>query len=82
MSEYIQKLNYTQENIGEIRAILQNVYQSLLEKGYSPITQLAGYILTGDPTYITNYNHARQIIQRVDRDMLMQVLLQDYLKDS
>lgn len=81
MSEYIQKSNYTQEDIGEIQAILQNVYQSLIEKGYSPITQLAGYILTGDPAYITNYNHARQIIRRVDRDILMQVLLQDYLKD-
>lgn len=81
MSDYTQKLNYTQENSDEIQATIQRVYCSLLEKGYSPILQLSGYILTGDPTYITNHNHARQIIQRVDRDTLLQALVQGYLKD-
>jgi uncharacterized protein (UPF0297 family) len=57
------------------------VYNALQEKGYNPINQIVGYILSEDPTYITNYNNARTLIRRLDRDELLQVLLKSYLAD-
>ena len=63
----------------EIKAILTNVYRALKEKGYNPINQLVGYILSEDPTYITTYQGARANIRRIDRDDLLQVLLKNYL---
>jgi len=63
----------------EIREILSSVYNSLIEKGYNPINQIVGYILSEDPTYITNYNNARALICRIDRDDLLQELLTSYL---
>ena len=63
----------------EMREILSSVYNSLKEKGYNPINQLVGYILSEDPTYITNYNNARSLICRTDRDDLLQELLVSYL---
>jgi len=63
----------------EIREILSSVYNSLVEKGYNPINQIVGYILSEDPTYITNYNNARALICRLDRDDLLQELLLSYL---
>lgn len=63
----------------EIKEILSSVYDSLLVKGYNPINQLVGYIISEDPTYITNYNNARALICRVDRDELLQELLVSYL---
>ena len=63
----------------EIKAILTNVYRALKEKGYKPINQLVGYILSEDPTYITTYQGARANIRRIDRDDLLQVLLKNYL---
>jgi YD repeat-containing protein len=63
----------------EMREILTSVYNSLKEKGYNPINQLVGYILSEDPTYITNYNNARSLICRIDRDELLQELLINYL---
>lgn len=63
----------------EIRQILTTVYDALQEKGYNPINQIVGYILSEDPTYITNYNNARALIRKLDRDELLQVLLQSYL---
>ena len=56
-----------------------SVYNSLMVKGYNPINQIVGYILSEDPTYITNYNNARTLICRIDRDELMQELLRNYL---
>ena len=61
------------------RRILRNVYEALTEKGYNPINQIVGYLLTEDPTYITNYNNARSMICKIDRDELMQVLVREYL---
>ena len=61
------------------KLILQEVYSALLEKGYNPINQIVGYLLTEDPTYITNYNNARSMICKIDRDELMQVLVREYL---
>ena len=63
----------------EMRAILDSVYDALIVKGYNPINQIVGYILSEDPTYITNYNNARQLICRIDRDELMQELVRNYL---
>lgn len=65
----------------EIREILSSVYDSLLVKGYNPINQLVGYIISEDPTYITNYNNARALIRKLDRDELLQELVRQYLAD-
>ena len=63
----------------EIRRVLTEVYDALKEKGYNPINQIVGYILSEDPTYITSYNNARSLICRLDRDELLQELLKTYL---
>ena len=63
----------------EIRNILTLVYDALKEKGYNPINQIVGYILSEDPTYITTHNNARNLIRRVDRDTLLQYLVKHYL---
>ena len=63
----------------EIRKILLTVYDALKEKGYNPINQLVGYILSEDPTYITTHNNARNLIRRIDRDTLRQNLVKYYL---
>ena len=63
----------------EIRQILSEVYNALKEKGYNPINQIVGYILSEDPTYITTHNNARSLIRRVDRDILLQTLVKFYL---
>ena len=67
------------DNKTQIKEILSTVFNALLVKGYNPIKQLVGYILSEDPTYITNYNGARSLITRVDRDELLQELLLSYL---
>ena len=67
------------DNRNETREILSSVYDSLKLKGYNPINQLVGYIISEDPTYITNYNNARSLICRLDRDELLQELLVSYL---
>ena len=67
------------DNKTEIKEILSSVYDSLLVKGYNPINQLVGYIISEDPTYITNYNNARALICRIDRDELLQELVLSYL---
>lgn len=68
------------DHSAEIREILSSVYNSLIEKGYNPINQIVGYILSEDPTYITNYNNARALICRLDRDDLLQELVTSYLQ--
>ena len=72
----------TVSNRAQIREILSSVYDSLMLKGYNPINQLVGYILSEDPTYITNYNNARSLICRIDRDELLQELVRSYLEDK
>ncbi len=67
------------ERDNEMKEILSTVYQALNEKGYNPINQLVGYILSEDPTYITTYNNARSLIRRIDRDELLQALVKNYL---
>ena len=62
-----------------VKAILTTVYKALEYKGYNPITQLVGYILSEDPTYITTHNNARSLISKIDRDDLLEILLKNYL---
>ena len=64
----------------DIKAILTTLYNALQEKGYNPINQIVGYILSEDPTYITTHNNARSLIRKIDRDELLQALLKSYLK--
>ena len=76
---FTRKFRLSDERDLEIKAILTSVYQALQEKGYNPINQIVGYILSEDPTYITNHNNARALIRKVDRDELLQTLVKDYL---
>ena len=69
------------DNTEEMKQVLMQVYRSLTEKGYNPINQIVGYILSEDPTYITNHNNARSLICRLDRDELLQELVRHYLFD-
>lgn len=80
--DYTRKFNVNLNKDEEIRAILSSVYDSLREKGYNPINQIVGYILSEDPTYITNHNSARTLIRQLDRDELLQVLLKSYLHEK
>jgi uncharacterized protein (UPF0297 family) len=64
----------------EMRQILQTVYQALGEKGYNPVSQIVGYILSEDPTYITTHKSARSLVRRIDRDELLQALVRNYLQ--
>ena len=66
----------------EMRQTMRTVYNALKEKGYNPINQIVGYILSEDPTYITTHNNARSLIRRLDRDELLQALVKNYLKSS
>jgi len=61
--------------------ILINCYKALFEKGYNPINQIVGYILSGDPTYITSHNNARSLIRKMERDELLEELVKSYVKD-
>lgn len=62
-----------------VASILSQVYGSLVERGYDPINQLVGYIISGDPTYITSYNNARYLIRRFERDELLEELIRNYI---
>jgi uncharacterized protein (UPF0297 family) len=74
--------NVDKEKDNEAKEILISVYQALKEKGYNPINQMVGYILSGDPTYITNYKNARSIIRRLERDELLEEVLKFYLESN
>ncbi len=67
------------EKSGEAREILKKVYEALVEKGYNPINQIVGYILSGDPTYITSHNDARNLIRKVERDELLEKMVKEYI---
>lgn len=76
-----ETMKFKIENIREVevREIITAVYQALTEKGYNPLEQMVGYILSGDPTYITSHNNARSLIRRIERDELVEALLKNYL---
>ena len=73
------KFTVPSDDKDSMRRILRNVFDALNEKGYNPVNQIVGYLLTEDPTYITNYNNARSMICKLDRDELMQALVKCYL---
>lgn len=75
------KFSVPVDNSAEMKQILTEVYRSLTEKGYNPISQIVGYLLSEDPTYITNHNNARSLICKLDRDELLQELVRHYLFD-
>jgi len=70
-----------QDRSSQLKAMLGVVYDALAEKGYNPINQIVGYILSEDPTYITTHNSARSIISKIDRDELLQELVRTYLSE-
>ena len=79
MDDYTRKFSIVDDKDVEIYNILTTVYQALEKKGYNPINQIVGYILSEDPTYITNHMGARTLIRKLDRDELLQVLVKKYL---
>ncbi len=82
-------LNYTmkfdshvKETETEAKKIMTAVYAALVEKGYNPVNQIVGYILSGDPTYITSHNNARSLVRRLERDELLEELVASYIKNN
>ena len=82
MSEKTKPINIGNENEKEIKKIILTIYKALEEKGYNPISQIVGYILSEDPTYITTHNNARSLIRKIDRFELLQILLRDYIESD
>jgi uncharacterized protein (UPF0297 family) len=73
-------LFHVDRDLSQVRAILKHVYEALKEKGYDPIGQMVGYLLSGDPTYITSHRNARSLMRTVERDEVIEVLVQAYLR--
>lgn len=65
-----------------VKDVLDTVYNAMTEKGYNPVNQIVGYIMSGDPTYITSHNNARSMIMKVERDELVEELLKEYIKNK
>ncbi len=80
MLDPTRSFSIREDKEAQVKAILTEVYDALKQKGYNPINQIVGYILSEDPTYITNYNGARSLICRIDRDELLHELVVSYLK--
>ena len=78
--DHTQRFSISEDRNKEMRSILSAVYAALQEKGYDPINQIVGYILSEDPTYVTNHQNARGLIRRLDRDELLQELVKYYLQ--
>ena len=84
----MENLNNTQyftvekEQMIQVKDILKMVYQSLSEKGYNPVNQIVGYIMSGDPTYITSHNNARSLIMKAERDELVEEVLKTYIENN
>ena len=82
MSDKTRQFDISNRNDEEIRRAILIIYNALKEKGYNPISQIVGYILSEDPTYITTHNNARNLMRRIDRFELLQILLRDYINSS
>lgn len=79
MTDKTIQFSIKEDSDAEMRKILGEVYTALKEKGYNPVSQIVGYLLSEDPTYITTHNNARSLIRKVDRDELMQALVKNFL---
>lgn len=66
----------------DVRDVIASVYTALTEKGYNPVNQIVGYLMSGDPTYITSHKGARSLIMRAERDEIIEVFLEDYIKNN
>ncbi|MFA9398358.1 MAG: IreB family regulatory phosphoprotein [Clostridiaceae bacterium] len=73
------KFNIQKDNKDLTKKILTDVYEALIKKGYNPVDQLVGYIISGDPTYITNYNGARTLVRKLERDEILEEVIKYYL---
>lgn len=73
------KFNVEKDSSLETKDLMKKVYDALVEKGYNPINQIVGYILSGDPTYITSHNDARNLIRKVERDELLEKMVKSYI---
>ncbi|EAX46406.1 protein of unknown function DUF965 [Thermosinus carboxydivorans Nor1] len=82
LSEQTMMFRVDNEENNAAAFIINTVYQALKEKGYNPINQMVGYLLSGDPTYITSHNNARGLIRKLERDELLEELVRAYLKDK
>ena len=76
-TQYFKEVNVAPKI--EVGDVIKKVYEALNEKGYNPVNQLVGYIMSGDPTYITNHNNARSMIMKVERDELVEELMENYI---
>ena len=74
-----QFFHVVKEQEYDVASILKDVYEALTEKGYNPVNQIVGYIMSGDPTYVTSYKNARYLIMKVERDELLEELLKSYI---
>lgn len=74
-----QDIGIIRETLIEVPDILAQVYEALSEKGYNPVSQIVGYVMSGDPTYITSYKNARSLIMKAERDEIIEVLLENYI---
>lgn len=74
-----QDIGMIRETMIEVPDILAQVYEALSEKGYNPVSQIVGYVMSGDPTYITSYKNARSLIMKAERDEIIEVLLENYI---
>ena len=79
MTDKTIQFSIKDDSDAEMRKILGEVYTALKEKGYNPISQIVGYLLSEDPTYITTHNNARSLIRKVDRDELLQAIVKNFL---
>ena len=75
-----QFFDVVKEPVYDVVSIVRDVYEALNEKGYNPVNQIVGYIMSGDPTYITSYKNARSLIMKVERDEIIEVLLENYIE--
>lgn len=80
VTQIIYTRNEEQGTEVDVKEVLAKVYAALKEKGYNPVNQLVGYVMSGDPTYITSFNNARSIIMKVERDELLEELISTYIK--
>jgi len=78
-NENTMQFDFTKNKKDLTKTILTEVYNSLIEKGYNPVNQLVGYLISGDPTYITNYNGARALVRKLERDEILEEVLKSYL---
>ena len=74
-----QFFHVVKEQEYDVASILKDVYEALTEKGYNPVNQIVGYIMSGDPTYITSHKNARSLIMKVERDEILEVLFENYI---